>query len=58
MSETQKEYVVRVEGTANSYGLGEVVIPGVALFKDSGQTGGKYYNITKEELNALLAKRK
>jgi hypothetical protein len=28
----RKEYVVRVEGHANSFGIGEVVAPGCALF--------------------------
>ena len=45
-----KEYVIRVEGTVNSYGLGEVVVPGVALFK-AGE-----YNLTKDELQALIAR--
>jgi hypothetical protein len=55
MSDT-KEYVIRVEGTANRYGLGEVVVPGVTLFKDNGQPGGKFYNLTRVELNALIAR--
>ena len=28
-----KTYVVRVDGKANSFGVGEVVIPGVTLFR-------------------------
>jgi hypothetical protein len=44
----QKEYVVRTEGTAYRYGIGEVVSPGVAFFKDG------FYNLTKTELNSKL----
>ena len=44
----QKEYVVRTEGIAYQYGIGEVVSPGVAFFKDG------FYNLTKEQLNAKL----
>ena len=48
MSES-KEYIIRVQGNvANTFGLGEVVVPGVALF-----TYGNY-DLTKEELNAKL----
>ena len=43
-----KDYVVRVEGIAYQFGLGEVVIPGVALFKAGD------YNLSKQELNAKL----
>ena len=46
----EKEYVVRTEGNFNSYGIGEVVVPGVALFRDGD------YNLTKDELNAKLKK--
>lgn len=44
----EKEYVIRVEGTAYRYGVGEVVSPGVAFFK-SGD-----YNLSKEQLNKKL----
>jgi len=44
----QKEYSIRTQGTAYTYGLGEVVSPGVALFK-SGD-----YDLTKDQLNAKL----
>ena len=44
----QKEYVIRTEGTAYRYGLGEVVSTGVAFFK-SGD-----YNLSKDQLNAKL----
>ena len=44
----QKEYVVRVEGTAYRYGIGEVVSPGVAFFKAGD------YNLSKDQLNAKL----
>ena len=43
-----KEYVVRVEGFPYSYGVGEVVVPGVVYFAKGT------YNLTKEELNAKL----
>lgn len=48
MSE-QKEYIIRTQSdVAYTYGLGEVVVPGVALFK-SGD-----YDLTKDQLNAKL----
>lgn len=47
MQET-KEYIVRVEGIPYSYGLGELVTSGVALFK-SGD-----FNLSKDQLNAKL----
>ena len=28
----RKEYLIRVEGTADSYGIGEIVAPGCTLF--------------------------
>lgn len=43
-----KEYVVRVEGHFDSYGIGEVVVPGVAFFKAGD------YNLSKEQLNKKL----
>ena len=46
----QKEYVVRVEGIPYSYGLGEVVSPGVSYFEWGT------YNLSKDELNAKLKK--
>lgn len=45
-----QQFVLRVEGIANSYGLGTEVVPGVTLFKAGD------YGLTKEELNARLAK--
>jgi hypothetical protein len=45
---SQVEIVIRREGMYDSYGLGEVVIPGVALFRAGN------YNLTKEELNIKL----
>jgi len=43
------EYVVRVQSDfAFTYGLGEVVAPGVALFSSSPM----HYGLSKEELNA------
>ena len=45
----QKEYVVRTQSdVAYTYGLGEVVVPGVALFK-STET-----HLTLNQLNAKL----
>ena len=44
----QKEYVVRTEGIAYQYGIGEVVSAGVAFFKAGD------YNLSKEQLNARL----
>jgi hypothetical protein len=45
----QKEYVVRVQSDISyTYGIGEVIVPGVALFKESE------IHLTKEELNAKL----
>ena len=44
----QKEYVVRIEGIAYQYGIGEVVSAGVAFFKAGD------YNLSKEQLNARL----
>jgi hypothetical protein len=45
----QKEYIIRTQSdVAYTYGLGEVVIPGVALFK-STET-----HLTHDELNAKL----
>lgn len=52
MSE-QKEYIIRTQSdVANTYGLGEVVVPGVAFFKHDET--GKHYGLTKEELNRKL----
>ena len=45
---SDKEYVVRVEGIAYQYGIGEVVSPGVAFFKAGD------YNLSKEQLNSRL----
>jgi hypothetical protein len=48
MSE-QKEYIIRTQSdVAYTYGLGEVVVPGVALFK-STET-----HLTLAQLNAKL----
>jgi hypothetical protein len=50
MKET-KEYIVRVQSDrAWTYGLGEVVSPGVALFMES------HIGLSKEQLNAELKK--
>ena len=48
MNSDKKTYIVRVEGHANSFGLGEEVIPGVTLFR----TG--MYNLTKEQLEQVI----
>lgn len=46
----ETNYVIRVEGTAYRFGLGEVVAEGCAFFK-----AGRY-NLTKDELKrAILA---
>lgn len=47
MSEST-QYVVRVEGKHNSFGLGEVVSDGVTLFRAG------FYGLTKEELDAKI----
>ena len=45
----QKEYIVRTNAdVAYTYGIGEVVVPGVALFKESET------HLTQDELNAKL----
>ena len=43
-----KDYVIRTEGTAYRYGIGEVVVPGVAYFPAGS------YDLTKAQLNAKL----
>lgn len=48
MSDSGKTYIIRVQGVAYTYALGEVVSPGVAFFKSDS------YNLTKAELNAKL----
>ena len=46
------EYVLRTQGNfANTYGVGEVVVPNVVLFR-SGE-----YNLTLSEAKALLARK-
>jgi len=55
MSE-QMQYVIRVEGMHNSFGLGEIIIPGVTLFR-AGE-GWKNYNLTADELEAAIKKNK
>ena len=45
----QKEYIVRVQSNrAWTYGLGEVVSPGVALFMSGN------YDLSQDQLNAKL----
>lgn len=46
-----KQYVVRVEGTPHSYGLGEIVSPGGAVLFKAGR-----YNMSYAQLNAELKK--
>jgi len=47
----QTQYTIRVQGNrAWTFGLGEIVSPGVALFKVG------HYDLSKEELNAALRK--
>ncbi len=45
-----KEYVIRKQGNAYTYGLGEVISEGVALYKDG------HYNLTQEELEIAIKK--
>ena len=45
----QTQYTIRVQGnSAWTFGLGEIVSPGVAFFKVG------HYDLSKEELNAKL----
>lgn len=46
--EPKTQYVIRTEGMYNSFGLGEVVIPGVTLFRAGN------YNLTRETLEFKL----
>ena len=46
----QKEFIIRTQGVAYTYGLGEVVSPGVALFKAG------HYDLTRQQLNTELKK--
>jgi hypothetical protein len=52
---SQVEMVIRREGQG-TYGLGEVVIPGVALFR-AGE-GWQNYNMTWEELQTAIRRQK
>jgi hypothetical protein len=46
------EYFIRTQSNfAGQYGLGEVVIPGVTLFREG------CYDLTRDEVEALLAKK-
>jgi len=47
MSETT-QYIVRKEGVAGMFGLGEVISEGVTLFRSG------FYNLTAEELAAKV----
>lgn len=49
MSTETKTYVIRKEGTAHTYGLGEVVVDGVVLFKDG------FWGLTEDQLKAKLS---
>jgi hypothetical protein len=47
----KKEYVIRTQGNfANLYGLGEVVAPGCAFFRDG------FYDLTFSQLQDVLKK--
>jgi hypothetical protein len=48
MSDSGKTYILRVQGVAYTYALGEVVVPGVAYFPAGS------YDLTKAQLNAKL----
>ena len=50
MADSEKRYIVRVEGTAGRYGLGEVISENVCLFKAG------HYNLDKEELAVAIAR--
>lgn len=54
MAKEKKQFTIRVEGIANRYGLGEVVAPNVALFKDGPNPGDRRYNLTKPELETAI----
>ena len=46
------EYLIRTQSDfANNYGVGEVVVPGVTLFRDGE------YNLTLAEAKNLLARK-
>ena len=48
---SQVEYVIRREGQG-TFGLGEVIIPGVALFRAGN------YNLTADELQTAIRRTK
>jgi hypothetical protein len=49
MSDSGKIYTIRTQGNrAYSYGLGQIISPGVTLFENG------FYDLSKEELNAKL----
>lgn len=43
------EYIIRTQGSAHTYGVGEAVVPNVFLFR-AGE-----YDLSLEEAEALLA---
>jgi hypothetical protein len=45
---SQVEYIVRVEGMHNSFGLGEKIGDGITLFRAG------MYNLTAEEIDAKV----
>lgn len=49
MEKTQA--IIRTFGKADSYGIGEEVVPGVALFKKGN------YDLTREELDKRLGRK-
>jgi hypothetical protein len=50
MSVELKEYVIRKEGTANTYGIGEVIVPNVAFFKAG------HWGLSSEQLELAIKK--
>ena len=51
------EFVIRTQSNfANNYGVGEVVSPGVVLFR-AGTEFAREYDITLAEAKALLARK-
>ncbi len=51
------EYILRTQSNfANNYGVGEVISPGVVLFR-AGTEFAREYDITLTEAKALLARK-
>lgn len=51
MSDSAKEYTIRTQSNrAYTYGLGELVVPGVYLFRKGD------YDLTKQELDRVIGR--